>query len=282
MATFFEAWLVGEDPEHLAAVGESALDEIARVERLLSRHDPSAELARVNREAAGGPVRVDLEMFAILVDCLGWYERTEGAFDVGCVLSGEPTGAPSRPLPERLALSPDRCTVRFLDDGLVLDLGGYGKGYALDSAARLFAEFGVHSALIHGGTSSVLARGTQENHLPWRVGVADPFTDDAREVTWVDLMDRGFSTSAALDRDADQSDIVDPSTGARLRRQAGCVVIASKALDAEVLSTALLAMGESRATSYLLHQDGRLPPGLSVAWIRQFEEQPQLRWIRGG
>src|SRR5205823_9036018 len=87
MATWFEALLVGDDEEHLMAVGEAVLDEIGRVERLLSRHDPASETSRINREAASRPVRVDLEMFDILRNGLRWSEETGGYFDL-CAGSG--------------------------------------------------------------------------------------------------------------------------------------------------------------------------------------------------
>src|SRR6516162_1870615 len=87
MATWFEALLVGDDEEHLMAVGESALDEVVRIEHLLSRHDPASETSRINRAAAFRPVRLDREMFAILRKGLWWSEETGGYFDL-CAGSG--------------------------------------------------------------------------------------------------------------------------------------------------------------------------------------------------
>ena len=121
MASLFEVMLSGDDPEHLDAVASAALEEIGRVERLLSRHDPAAEIARVNREAAHRPVLVDVELFAVLRDCLAWVDRTGGAFDP-C--------APTGRFAEDVRLDQECRTVRFTNPSARIDLGGFGKGYA--------------------------------------------------------------------------------------------------------------------------------------------------------
>ena len=88
MATLFEVVLIGDDEEHLAAVAEAALDEITRVERLLSRHDPRSEVARLNREAASGEVLVDRELFELLQLCEVYHVMTGGYFDPAAALTG--------------------------------------------------------------------------------------------------------------------------------------------------------------------------------------------------
>lgn len=321
MATLFEVWLVGDDEENLAAVGEVALDEVVRIERLLSRHDPAAEIARINREAARASVRVGTELFAILLDCLGWYERTRGIFDIGFSTNRDGNSDLHRPLPERLILNPERCTVRFADECLSLDLGGYGKGYALDAAAHIFDQFDVCSTLMHGGTSSVLARGTQHDGRPWIIGLGDPFESDdnqtlssdtppfpilaeppfvrtnrpadsapglpsqaprpAREIGRVALTDRGLSTSATRHRGQVESDLVEPVRGRPLVEDHACVVIAPRALEAEVLSTSFLVMGEARTRQYLIEQSWQLPSNLAVAWVGLDPVRPTLKWLQG-
>ena len=269
MATLFEVLPVGDDREHLEAVGEAALDEVERIERLLSRHDSASEVVRINREAAGRPVRVDRELFAILEDCRGWFDRTDGYFDV-CA-----TGSPGSPrFNEAVALDPEKLTIRFVDPTARLDFGGYGKGYALDAAGRVLEAFGVRSYLIHGGTSSILVRGRQRDGSAWRIGLRDPFGPDVgSEAARVDLTDCGVSSSAAFDQEGRSSDIVDPLGSRAIDRQAACSVIAQDATEAEALSTALLAMGKVRAATFL-----GLHPGPKVAWI----DGDGVEWLGNG
>lgn len=285
MATWFEIWLAGDDPEHLAAVGEAALDEIERVERLLSRFDPAAEVARVNRTAAAGPVRVDTELFAILEDCRRWTEATAGYFDITATTTLSPGD-----FRKAVQLDAARRRVQFLDARVRLDLGGYGKGYALDAAGRILEQFGVTSALLHGGTSSVLARGVREDGAAWPVGVRDPYSSQDCELTQLRLCDCGLSSSAVLGASGETSDVIDPTCGRPLEQQAGCVVVAPTAVEAEVLSTALLAMGRDKAQAYLSTQSANYPQ-VQVAWLERTELEAEsspggpprsrIEWLSG-
>jgi thiamine biosynthesis lipoprotein len=270
MATWFEVWLVGGDADHLTAVGEAALDEVVRIEQLLSRFDPASEVARVNREALHGPVLLDRELFAILTDCRRWSEETDGYFDIAL--------SSSHPFAEAVQLDEQERTVSFLRPA-VLDLGGYGKGYALERAGRILRTFGVTSALMHGGTSSVLACGLGEDGQPWRVGVRNPFGDSTdEEVVQLALTDCGLSSSAVLTPQGTESDIIDPVRGQALTEPAGCTVVAPSALDAEVLSTALLAMGRCRGRAFVCD---RLSPDYRVAWMDE-AGGVSLEWLTGG
>jgi thiamine biosynthesis lipoprotein len=266
MATWFEVLLVGVDEEHLMAVGEAALDEVDRIERLLSRFDPASETSRINREAGSRPVLVDREMFAILRDCRDWSEKTGGYFDL-CADS----------VPGAIELDEESRTVRLVDPSARLDFGGFGKGYALDAAWRILDEFGVDSALLHGGTSSILARGCPEDAPAWRVGLRDPF-DAEREVMRIPLMDRCLSSSAALAPGSTVSDIFDPIYSGPLRRQAACSEVAPTAREAEVLSTALVAMGRRKAGEIV---DRGAFPGCRAAWIEREGERVAVEWLTG-
>lgn len=276
MASLFELWLHGEDEEHLEAVAEAALDEIQRVERLLSRFDPAAEIHRVNQQASHRPVLVDYELLAILQDCQQRFVQTEGYFNV-CALSQ----AEEKECDNILSLTIDESTrtVQLLHPRAFLDLGGYGKGYALDAAARIARQHGVTTGFFHGGTSSALALDPLEDR-PWLVGIRDPFAEDETAITLVGLVQRGLSTSAALAREGVASDVINPVEGRPLQQQAACTVLAATAVDAEVLSTALLAMGKERAIDYLQRKEGSLPPS-SVLWIEQQQGKAILYWLQG-
>lgn len=272
MATRFELWVVGDEPEQLEAVGTAALDEVLRVERLLSRFDPAAELARVNREAPAGRVLVDRELFAVLEDCLRRHEETGGFFDIAAARHGGGRG----PLTDSVRLDPAARTVEFLDAGVRLDLGGYGKGYALDLMAQVLDRYGVESALMHGGTSSILARGRQVDGLPWQVGIRDPFAPGDARLREIPLRDAGLSYSAVLSEPGGVSDILDPHSGEPLREQAACVVEAPTATEAEVYSTALLAMGREVAEEFL--RAGRARTRIRAGWIDRVAGEVALRW----
>jgi thiamine biosynthesis lipoprotein len=269
MGTWFSATLVGDDVEHLAAVAEAVLDEVERIERLLSRFDPRSEIARINREAGGGAVFVDREILGILLTCRAAWERTDGYFDV---TAGRGTSA-------AVAIDAQARTIRFEHPGVAIDLGGIGKGYALDRGAEIVRAHGVESAFLHGGTSSVLAFGSDENCRPWSVTVRDPFgpVASAAELFRIDVDGCGFSCSATRGASQAVSDVVDPHRGSPLEGRSACVVLARDATQAEVFSTALLCTGKALAFEHVArYRDGAL---LHVAWVESPHDRPVWDWL---
>jgi thiamine biosynthesis lipoprotein len=269
MGTWFGVRLVGDDPEHLAAVADAVLDEVERIERLLSRFDRRSEVARINREAGSRPVLVDREVLDVLLTCKTASERTEGYFDVTA----------GRGTIDAVTIDSEARTVRFDKPGVALDLGGIGKGYALDRGAVTITAQGVESAVLHGGTSSVIAFGCDETGRPWTVGVRAPFVphDQAAELFQVRLSGRGFSCSATRAPGQVRSDVVDPHTGQAIEGRSSCVVIARDATRAEILSTALLSMGKDRANTYFSRYAEA--EAIESAWIECSDGQPLWYWL---
>jgi thiamine biosynthesis lipoprotein len=273
MNTWFECLLLGDDSENLAAIGEAAMDEVERVERLLSRFDSASEVSRLNREAAKQPVLVSYELLAVLQTCCDYWKKTLGHFD--------PTAVSRALLPQAgfdfssVQIDAAARQVRFASEGLFLDFGGFGKGYALDCAVKMLRHFGVSQALLHGGTSSVLALGSAEDGNDWEVGIREP-SDPAREVGRVSLRDEALSSSAVFGPDQQISDIIHTHSGKRLAEQAACVVLAESATVAEIFSTAFLSMGKPGAAAFWDRKH------LRVGWIEQAQENSSVVWVGGG
>lgn len=260
MGTRFEVLLAGDDEEHLEAVAVAAVDEILRIESVLSRFDPRSEIARINRLAGIRPVRVDRELFAFLEKCEQARELTEGYFDV------------TRGAGSLLELDAEASTVRFSREDVTIDPGGIGKGYALDCVREILLRFGVTRALLNGGTSSVLALAAHDDIGGWPIDLRHPLNPEAEPVARVNLRQRALSCSAARHHEQSQSDIVNPLTRQPLDGNDACVVLAASAAEAEIFSTALLAMGRRQATCYLEQQPHS---DLMAGWI----EADQFTWI---
>jgi thiamine biosynthesis lipoprotein len=163
MATIFEVYAVHPDEQYAAQAAQAAFDLVDRLERELSRFLPNSDIARVNHLATGQGTRVTSSTLECLVIARHLYDVTGGAFDIS-IGTGLPT----------LELDADEFVVRATTDGVRVDLGGIGKGYAVDLVAELLEDWGIPDALVHGGFSSVLALDAPEGCSGWPLTLSDP------------------------------------------------------------------------------------------------------------
>ena len=273
MGTSFEIYLYAPDRERATELFEVAFDEIERVEQALSNYRSSSELSRINANAADSPVTTDPEVFALLARALDYSQRTDGAFDVtvGKLMKawGFFRGAGRYPSAEELAraraqtgwqnvrLDNRMRSIYFLKRGIELDLGGIGKGYALDRVATLLREAGVKAALISSGSSSIYAIGAPPRKAGWTVSVFDPL-DRTRSLSTVLLKDHSLSTSGSYEKffrlnGRTYCHIMDPRTGRPVEGMLQTTVITPEATDSDALSTAVFVMGP-RQSARLLNQ----------------------------
>ena len=210
MATVFEVYAVHPDERYAAQAAQAAFDLVDRLERELSRFLTNSDIARVNYLAEGESTRVSPSTLECLVIARHMFDLTGGAFDVSIG-----TGLPS------LELDPDDCLVRATKSGVRVDLGGIGKGYAVDLVAELLEEWGLVMSLVHGGFSSVLALEAPEGRDGWALTLSDP---GAPSRVLARLSVRHTALGASGVRKGDH--IVDPRTGepARGRRAAWVAV----------------------------------------------------------
>jgi FAD:protein FMN transferase len=283
MATNFDLQLLGGDREHLEAVAAAIEDEVLRFDKLLSRHDPTSEISRINRNAAVGPLKVDADVWELLIACEKFRQATEGFFDVTAALPSDsvpPAGSLAGASP-RLLLDHDRQTVRFYATDVSIDLGGIGKGFALDRAHEILKRFDVRAALCSGGTSSILAVGRPGAGESWTVDVRNPSHEELPPVGQLELVDRSLSCSTALRAGQFVSDVVDPHTQQPLVGSDAVLVLAPSGVVAEALSTGLLAMGPLRAVEYLGRSEWTKVEQIDAAWIDASAAEPKLKWMTG-
>jgi FAD:protein FMN transferase len=261
MATRFEIALHGANPPALRAAAEEALDEIERLENLLSLYRPGTEIARVNTQAHAAPVRVSPEVFRLLEHARDLSSETGGAFDPTIAplvrawgfMGG--TGAPATDAAIEAArenvgfhlveLDARDLTVRFQREGMMLDLGAIGKGFAIERAAELLRECGVTSALVHGGTSSSYAIGRGPDGTRWKVAITAPFNQSDEPFAVVELENESLSVSAVWGRSFKAGEetlghVIDPRTGRPARAAFMTAVVLPSPTEGDALSTALL------------------------------------------
>lgn len=172
----------GDGETFVADAALAALDEVDRVEDVLSVFRAHSKVSRVNALASEMNIRVDAELWGWLETSLRLGRETDGAFDVACAPLWQAWGFAKRdgefPEPDKLKaaleksgsrhlrLNPVERTIAFDEPGVALNFGAIGKGFALDAAAKIMEERGVGSFLIQGGKSGVITRGGRRNDYP--------------------------------------------------------------------------------------------------------------------
>jgi thiamine biosynthesis lipoprotein len=258
MGTLCDVTIYDADPEAAARASAAALDEMQRVDRLLSNYDPKSELSVMNREAPRGPMRVSEELFRFVERSRDYFDETAGAFDptVGPLVRawGFFGPSPARPAAEAVAaakaasgfskvvLDERARTVFYTVPGLEFDPGGIGKGYAVDRAVAILKRRGITAALVSAGGSTLFAIGHPPDRTAWRIAVADP-ADVERPFRYVRLRDAAVSTSGVAQQSVREgtrrwSHIFDPRTGEPVEGMCQVTVVAADATASDALTKA--------------------------------------------
>lgn len=265
MACDFELRIVVSADENDTAAGMAALDTIERVEDQLTVYRDESDLVELNRRAAHKVTPVEPNLFGLLELCDRLHADTLGAFDpTSGPLSrvwgfhrrqGEVPDEASRLEAlgrvgwKRVQLDRAEQTVRFERDDIDLNANSIGKGYALDRAAETLADHDVRDAFLHGGRSTLLARG--DNRLleggGWIAGLRDPLRPE-RRLAELTLHDEALSTSGAGTQFFKHAGrryghVIDPRTGWPAEGLYSASVIAPTAAEADALSTAAYVLG---------------------------------------
>jgi thiamine biosynthesis lipoprotein len=257
----------------------SALDLVESLETQMTVYRDDSEVLRINREAALGPVPVEPRLFEVFQLAQRVYRETDGALDITSGPLSEVWGFSRRrgrvPHPAEIAdailrvgmgdvvLDEAAQTIAFRRPGLTVNLNSMGKGYALDRMAELLGGQGVNDYLLHGGKSSVLARGDHPGHPPdsgWTIGLRHPLRPAERLAEFC-LLDGSLSTSGSgtqyfRRRGRLYGHILDPRTGQPAEGVFSATVLAPTAVEAEALSTAFYVMGPEKTAEYCTSRPG--------------------------
>ena len=260
MGAAFEIFIAGEEHEYARQASAAAFEELDRLEGELSRFQTASDVSQINALKAGQAVRVGLATFECLKTAAGVHADTGGAFDVtiGRLLEvwRPKDGSKPNPSADQLAEARARTGMHLvvLDEadhavgvragGLRIDLGGIGKGYAVDQMRALLREWSVETALVHGGQSTVYGMGRVPGKGGWPVALKGP---KGKDLGTVRLKDRALSGSGSP---PGQQHILDPRSGRPAEGNLGAWAVTPKATLADALSTAFLVMSPKDVEQY--------------------------------
>ena len=267
MATRFELILYGERESYLRAIGEEALEEISRVEAQLSFYRTDSDVTDLNLRGSSETVPVDPRFFRLLQKAQELSLQSEGAFDITVAPLMQVWGfvGGSGSMPEASAIETARqrvgmqnvvldeanYTVRFACEGVQIDLGAIGKGYAVDRAIDILRENEIENALLHGGTSTVFGLGSPPDSDGWTIGIQKPYSEEGDSpIAAVTLHNEALSVSAPHGKWFENEGkryghVIDPRTGYPTGNTLLAALVTPTATEGDALSTALLTLGSA-------------------------------------
>jgi thiamine biosynthesis lipoprotein len=248
MGTRFDLVLVGVDRRKSAAVTRLCRAELERLESKLSRYRSDSVISLINQRAYGKTLVLDAEMQGVFREIDRLHAESGGYFDIAL-----PTGWSG------VAFNGD--SISFPEPGMELDLGGYGKGYALRCILPILEAEGVESALLSFGESMVYGLGTHPYGDHWPISLAG----DGGEAEVFKLVNAALSTSGNTlnnqKKFANSGHIVNPVTGTHVSSMGLVSVKSEDPVLCEVYSTALFAAGPGNEDEVLQYH-----PGLEYRW----------------
>lgn len=278
MGTIAEFAVVDDDVARAELAIDGAIDELRRVERLMTRFTATSEVGRANAGAAARAINIGPDTEAVIRESLRWAEATRGAYDpaIGGVIELWNVAHRHAPPPEfevaRLAgrglyraVELDGMGRVFYHDRLArIDLGSIAKGYGVDRACDVLRAHGITRAVVDVG-GDLYAIGESPNGGAWQIGIQSP--DDERALASViPATDCAIATSGTYQqffryRGNRFHHLMDPVTAApRATPVQSFTIRADSCMHADVAATALYGMTTLQANALL----ARLAPGARV------------------
>jgi thiamine biosynthesis lipoprotein len=294
MGTRIYVQLWSEDPAAGNDAIEAVMAEMRRIDNLMSHYKPESQLSQINARANREPVQVDPELFDLIKLSTHYSQITEGAFDITYASVGylydyplhiHPTEAQIRSaLPavnwRNMQLDEAQHSVRFEHPGMRIDLGGIGKGYAVDRGVAILKARGIeHAVVTAGGDTRIIG---DRMGRPWLVAIRHP-DDPKKVITRIPLSNSALSTSGDYERYFDENGvryhhIIDPRTGHSASKVRSATILAPTATQTDGMSKTAFVLGPQKTLEIInrmpeydavfvcpdgrvLYSNGLRPPG---------------------
>jgi thiamine biosynthesis lipoprotein len=282
MGNSFGITVLAEEECFAQSCIQKAVQEISRIETLLTTFKEDSQTNQVNAAAGINPVIVDREVFDLIERSISISRITDGAFDLsyGSIdkklwnfdremkeLPGEDLARSMVRLIDyrNIELDRENSTVFLKETGMRIGFGGIGKGYAADSAARLLQDLGIEAGLVDA-SGDMKAWGSLPGNKPWTVGISHP-DNPGLAFSRLSLQNNAIATSGNYEKfilinGKKYSHTINPKTGMPVTGIKSVTVIAPSAELADAMATPVTIMGVKAGIS-LIDQ----LPGLSCIII---------------
>lgn len=265
------------DGDRIRKAFSDAIDEIKRIQALMTTWTNDSEVSRINQAAGKEPVKVGAETFAIIKESVHAGDISEGTFDITFhTLHGlwkfdedldphPPSDAAVKArLPfvtyKNIVLDAQAQSVFLKKKETQIGLGGIAKGYGVDMAVKVIEKAGIPSFFVQAG-GDLYARGKKPDGSEWSAGVRDPRGPDGSFFAMIPLTDHAFSTAGDYERsyvigDKRYHHIIDPRTGQPATACRSVTIWAPTALLADEIDDAVFILGPEKGMKLVESIDG--------------------------
>ena len=263
MGNLFQLSAISDNEDWANECIDAGIDEIRRIEKLLTTYNEESETALINRNAGIKPVAVSEETFNIIERSIKISRVTQGAFDItyGSVdkrlwnFDSNLLALPDKITAKKMArlinyrnilLDKENLTVMLKEKGMRIGFGGIGKGYAAERAKLIMKEKGVKSGIVNA-SGDLATWGLQPNGKPWSIGIVDPNAKN-KIFSSLDITDMAIATSGNYEKfilinGLKYSHTINPKTGLPIRGIKSVTIISQNAEIADAMATPVMIMG---------------------------------------
>ena len=263
MGNRFQLSVVAQDEAWADACIDAGVQEIQRIEKLLTTYNEQSETARINRYAGIEPVAVSEETFLIIERSIRISRITQGAFDItygsadkrlwnfdtnlSTLPDKETAMKMSRLINYRnILMDKENMTVMLKEKGMRIGFGGIGKGYAAERAKQVMKEMGVESGIVNA-SGDMTTWGKQPDGQPWTIGIVDP-NARGKIFSYMNITDMAVATSGNYEKyilvnGVKYSHTINPKTGLPIRGIKSVTIISRNAEIADAMATPVMIMG---------------------------------------
>ncbi len=263
MGSRFDITVVADDSIRANSYIATAVNEISRIEKLISSWDAASQTSEINRNSGIRPVKVDIELFQLIERSIGISKMTDGAFDISYAsmdtiwkfdgsMANMPTADEIKASIakvgfQHIVLDKENSTVFLRSKGMKIGFGAIGKGYAADKTKTFLVDKGVPSGIINA-SGDMTTWGKQPNGDSWKVALTNPM-DKNKAFALLPITNGAVVTSGNYEKFVEFNNkrythIIDPRTGWPSSGISSVTVFAPSAELADALATSIFVMGK--------------------------------------
>lgn len=275
MGSSYSFTAISESEELTGSAIRSAVNEVVRIEKLISSWDHQSETSEINRNAGVKPIKVSFELFELIRRSKRVSKLSNGCFDISYAsmdriwnFENDTASLPSESEIrtsiekvgyENILLNKEDTSVFLVEEGMKIGFGAIGKGYAAEKAKLVMQSNGAISGVVNAG-GDLIAWGVKDMDETWKVGIQDPNHKD-QILMWIPAMNTSVVTSGNYEKfmeieGTEYCHIINPKTGWPAKNLRSVTIICSNAELSDALATTVFVLGTTDGIALINKLEG--------------------------